>query len=527
MKHFVSSNPWWAMAGTCKYERVLVSNTLNEDDLLMLDTIAEQIRVFDLVDLSAGELSGANPGGEVPAGKFDLLVINGLDGDLITDESLGRFVDRYLDENAQVLLLESNRVYFTNALRNPRGFFSALIGGRGNLIRGAFGAESLKRYETISYTGEAYESFLPGHYYTNKNSFLGSERLKRIILNSPISTFFYNSSLWVIQRGGRSADLVDDCRRELSRRPEIEWQGRQIKLVKTYYKHGKIILSLTSRKDFAPEHVLVIPMDRMTLRRRENEKRIVDELVSLELAAGVELPIISRGTLGKLTYFSMQEIPGITVDVDNSHMESMVQNAYRILKKLTIFPRPETPAFEEKKTVIVDAYLDGLLERYPPLKPDIERLFPIRELVAELPLVTFFHGDLKLENFLVDPVSYRINGIIDFEQSEMPGPALLDLLFLINYNLQTVEQNTFARAYARLVEGDAGANYQPMIDDYCKTFRIDDLQRRLCLVVFLIHHYSRRIHINVRNRKSCAEFTDCISRAESQLQRISEIRSEF
>jgi hypothetical protein len=124
-------------------------------------------------------------------------------------------------------------------------------------------------------------------------------------------------------------------------------------------------------------------------------------------------------------------------------------------------------------------------------------------------------------------VSYRINGIIDFEQSEMPGPALLDLLYLINYNLQTVEQNTFGQAYARLVEGDAGANYQQMIDDYCKTFRIDDTQRRLCLVVFLIHHYSRRMHINVQSRSSCEEFSDCISRAEAELRRISEIRSEF
>jgi len=528
MKHFVNSNPWWAMAGTARYKRVLVSNTLPEDDLFVLGTIAEQLREIDLADLSAGKMSEADAAGEPPADKFDLFIINDLSGKLVLNDSLGNFLDRHLDEKAQILFLESNPCYFANALRNPRGILPAIIGrGRSGLIQNAFAAKSVKRYETISYAGEAYESFLPGHYYSNKNSFLGSERFKRIILSSSMSSFFYNSSLWVVHRDAESADLVDDCRQELLRYPEIEWQEGQIQLVKTYYKPGKIILSLTSRKDFVPEHIIVIPMDQATLSRRENEKRIVDELGSLELAASVELPRIYRGALGRLTYFSMQEIPGVTVDVDNPHMESMVENAYRVLKEITIFPGAETPVSEDIKIAIIDDYLDGLLERYPRLKPEIERLIPVREHIAELPLVTFFHGDLKLENFLVDPVSHGINGIIDFEQSEMPGPALLDLLYLINYNLQTVEGNTLAQAYARLVEGKAGRNYQQLIDDYCKTFDIDDRQRRLCLIVFIIHHFAKRIYINVQNGDSREQFSSCISRAESQLRRISEIRSEF
>ena len=45
------------------------------------------------------------------------------------------------------------------------------------------------------------------------------------------------------------------------------------------------------------------------------------------------------------------------------------------------------------------------------------------------------HGDTKIENFMIEPKTNKVIGVIDMELAEFPGIPLIDLFFLINLQL--------------------------------------------------------------------------------------------
>lgn len=498
-----------------------MSSTLTTNEVYAIGLISNLVSVFDIDNFKIREVQSSPTNINDNKSKFDLLIINNLSLEIEYGENLVGFFRRHLQPDAQIILLESNPGFLKNVFKSPFQVLSAVLGeSRSARLKRLFTARHIRKYETISYEDAPFEAFSPGHYYSNKNNFLISEKVKRILLNTRFSRVLYNSTIWIVSMGNNRVDFVDECIKTVSTHSAFDWQGHEIKLLKIYFKYGKMLISLTTQNSRKPEYVLVFPMDSETLARRENEQKIVEQLADVIVGEDLLLPKVVKGFIGQLQYFAMKEIPGITVDMGNSRIEEMTFNAFKTIERITSRLKSDNSPDTDFRLLLIEDYLQTLVDRYPSIEQFIEQIYPIKNHIEALPLVNFFHGDLKLENFLVDEDTSRINGIIDFEQSEIPGPAFLDLLYLIAYSYETVEHETFEEAYRRLSENDLNDFYQGMIDDYCASFDISEQQRCICLVVFYIHHYAKRIFFRVEIEGEMQEFANCMSYATSLMTKI-------
>jgi len=513
--------PWMFIAGTEKYNRVLLVGNFRIYDIRGICNISDIVHKFDRetcqicnVDIKKKEKLGD----EI---KYDLMIINNLDYTASSKQDLELLREQHLSNDAQILLLETNPYYLRNFFKAPIKVISGVLAdSRIKNYYTRFKFRNVSMYETMSNSGVPVEAFPPGHYYTNSNTFLLSEKFKHCFLNTRFSRFFFNSSLYVFKSGEDDSDLIEECIDAISKRPEFIWRSSVIRLVKVYLKYGKLILSFTSEKISKPEYLIVFPIDDDTRSRRENEKRVVDYLNINNSESKFFAKNIITGSINQMKYFAMEEFPGITVDINNSNLSEMTSSAYHAL--LSVARTVDTSQTEgnELKENIIANYLHILSERYPDVSDKFERVSRISNFARGLPLVDFFHGDLKLENFIVDSKTNQITKIIDMEHAEIPGPALLDLFYLISYNYESIHMERFDQIYQRLAENSISQYYRKLIQDYCSNYCLTDNQLRLSLVLFFVHHYAKRVFIHTDNQVELQEFLNCLEIASNILEQL-------
>ena len=191
----------------------------------------------------------------------------------------------------------------------------------------------------------------------------------------------------------------------------------------------------------------------------------------------------------------MTELSGVTVDIDNNNLMVMTERAVAVLNvftKLTILVDRN-----EFLSDLLQSYIAILKKRLPDYLSDILLIegYIKKSNIQSIPSV-FMHGDMKLENFVLDKTNH-ITGLIDFELSEIEGFPLLDLLYLITYNLQTRKGYDFSHAFWALFNSKTQLYEQNLVNNYCNQYMLSSNQKKLLLVVFFMHHYSQRSKINV------------------------------
>ena len=495
--------PWWMIAGTTLSGSTLLIGRFSEREVSALTEISNSIERINSLDYIDDKNNKPNE----MAKAYDLIIINmlNIETPLILSHQNSEMI-KLLDNALAVVLLESNPFHIKQIIRRPLGIVKSLFYDvRTRQIRQLFNGMDIVKYETISHANCPYESFPVSTYFSNKNSFLKLEKIKVSLLNSVYSRIFYNSLIWTLTLNKKF--LVQSILGNVRKNNYFKWEGKQIKLLKILFNNGKIILSLTSRAKNQPEYILILPFDEIGLQQRINEKEAIKNLRSMNEFSNYFVKEIITGTVDHLTYFAMKEFSGITVDIGNPKLHLMIDNAFGVIKKLSkIDPDTGTTIRGKRISGIYSAYIALMLKRFPQHSSTIKRLEKSLPRYIDMPLIVFMHGDMKLENFVIDPQTNQVIGIIDLELAEFPGVPLIDLFYLITYNYQTVNQETFYQSYSRLITNDLTAIESAYLEDYCSLLNINENQKKICLAFFYLHHFAKRMGIAIDNKSANEDF---------------------
>lgn len=495
--------PWWILAGVSISGRILLIGDFNRTELNALSNISSELHSFEIAQVldQAFDLTG------VSTSRFDVIVIKALDSEHFASlpgkaSGLGRLMD--LAEI--VLLLEPNYQHVSRWRRNPLAILRSLISDtRETEMKLRFAGRRLEKLETLSYHDQPREIFPKASYYTNKNSFLISEKIKHWLLNTNYSRMLFNSSIWVIS--SQRETFLESLRREIAANEGLEWQGQEVRFVKAIFCGMKIVVSFTSYVERKPECIVAVPLFETPLQQRINEKALVERLRKSSSIAELFVDKIVDGTVDQIRYFAMKEYSGVTVDCPDPRLTFMTSLA---AATITRFVDCFSTAGGERPTASAEKlgaeYFAALLDRYPFHDPAIRRLESCFRGATEIPLVDFMHGDMKIENFVFDTSISSIIGIIDLELARAPGLPLFDLYYLISYNRELLHGETFYESFLRIANDDLSAVDRQHIDAYDDSVQLDRKQKLAILALFFLHHYSTRFMFSEEDRQTSEEF---------------------
>lgn len=497
--------PWWILAGSSIAGRTVLVGSFDLYELDAIRQISGSLLHFEFSGLDSAELDGILDG---PA-TVDVLIVKALERDqgLQFLKSNG-VVKRLVKVSACALLLESNPAHLRHMLRRPLGVLGSVVADfRWNRLKKCFPAHHVEKLETLTYGTQPHEAFPTGTYYTNKNTFLRTEKIKRLLLNSRLSRMLFSTQIWVLSNRQESSYL--GCLMEaVKTNPEFEWETTDIRLKKVIFGGKKVIVSLTSRRDNKPEYIVVTPVFQNQVEQRINEQKAIEHLNSASSISEYFVDRIIVGTADHLQYFAMAEFDGVTVDKPHSCLPKLTSRAVAVINRFVdcfaADPRPRQPLLPG---AIAADYCESLLSRYPFHEEIIRRVqAKFLGLGLHLPPVGFMHGDMKLENFVVDSRLSEVIGVIDLELAEFPGIPLVDLCYLIRYNYYIRYGESFYTSFVRLTDSNLSPEETGFIDDYCRMVGLTSSQKDLALAIFYLHHFARRFFFIEEESETNREF---------------------
>ena len=453
------SSPWWLVAGTMLTGNVLVVGELEEGDLCLMRILAKSVTYLTVDEFESGDFSAS----------YNAIILITLS--IKKQSRLNDLASRIIGGLSEEGVLA---VYGRNA--RPYGFATQLI------------------MPCITYGKYPSESYLPGHYSSNKNQCLLKERIKNIVLNMPLYKLFISNHIYIYSKSSTPRHLLAELSDVISRIPSPHTHHEiNRSLSRIYYKYGKLIAIFKSSIK-ASSLVVVIPTDSEARYQRENEFNTITTLQANKwLKAFVVDFYIESEVLGFKACI-MDEVDGYTVDAPCKGFTTMQDNAYSMIRYLATHSISGT--FE--KTILSNKIIKYVHEFNNRMSSyDIMIGYNIDILVnslVDLPIVCM-HGDLKLENFVLDRLG-SVKKIIDWELSDIKGFPLLDLFYFIAYNDHIENACSLTDSIYKLANRKYNANYYRMVEEYSAEYNISASQIESLYVIFVIHHFACRVHID-------------------------------
>ena len=186
------------------------------------------------------------------------------------------------------------------------------------------------------------------------------------------------------------------------------------------------------------------------------------QLVPEPLAAGI------HDGWAYLTQAGLPGVNGTSVLADEPARLRVVAASSDVIGRIHQLTGSRRAFSDEELTALVDRPLEvvaGLLGRpdgrLSRLREDLRRDVEGRELLGGA-----VHGDLWLENVLVDPSDHRVLGIVDWDSAELEGLALHDQLHLQLYTRKLVGRSEIGHEICREAarvgrDADAAASHEP------------------------------------------------------------------
>ena len=459
--------------------KVLVCGKMDIYSIQLLSILADQIHLYCDNKLENSYASQAQilDRKQITDEKYDAVIINqGTLDKPIDNQELKLLIEKSITAGATMCVYERSD-NFRSQIKSPRSFLSNLF-GRMNSQNPELSSTDVQSisYPTISYTADPHESVTLGRYYSNKNTFLLKERLKIFFLSTRLSNFFTNGNIRVWQSAKKPGSLVNDILTAL-KELNINWMGESIEVLKIVYRAGKIIISLASTPSRTPEYFAILTIDESSRLQRENEERAIRFLQKKPRFKKFVVTSYYSHPVGIFKIFVMSELNGITVDFDNRQVPEMTQNVFEFLLCLT--DEYLTLNTNNNLKELASSYIHEFKNRYPEFSDELATItsFVSSMEFEKLPTV-FMHGDAKLENFILNQKN-SVQGVIDFELTEIEGFPLLDLFFLFAYNYQIKHNCRFNSAFERLVNNDLSDQESEMLSIYCRKYNISDNQKSL------------------------------------------------
>lgn len=274
----------------------------------------------------------------------------------------------------------------------------------------------------------------------------------------------------------------------------------------------KVIITVLAKNQKETLAVVKLPLNDMALSHCWHEKTILTELERQSNPISSKVPrFLFHGTLQDQPYFVTSACSGFSLDLAIPEMGRLIANATEeliALHKSTCSERVvDEVLFEEMFGNDCALVADVLPEASKEEFNTIEQY--IRETTIGVKLSTVWgHGDFYHENLLVDPKTFKIQAIIDWEHSRKMDLPLLDLLYLILKKQMLFQDEDFSKTFIKkmlpLRFDDAE---KKLFEKYVLAFRVGDrIVFALSIMLWVRHLVERttprnnfawaRIHFN-------------------------------
>jgi len=500
-----SPKPWWLLLGDAVFGELLLLGDIDTESLRFLQQLAKNI-VF-------------NPSSDqLIQQKFDAIISQ----NYLSAVELNALSEKYLDclkPNGSIILLEANTLSLKQLFNAPFAvFFNLFRFIRRQQLERTFPHNLIHWLPSTSYSGEVYESFVHNYYYSNKNTFLLKEKIRRKLFNSPFCRLFNSNHIWLIRNQQSKPGLVESVKNaikiQFSINSELQWTG-------VYYKFGKLIFSFLDQDYSDCRYVAVLAFSNAAVVQRNNERHTINTLLADEKTRHMVNGEVKYCLLHGFSTYIMRQGEGLTVDVAHEAIAEMTTNAYHALVALgKAMCTYDVDAQQQK----IHRWIEHLNQRSPGYEESIAKIesFIISNLQQfRLPSV-INHGDAKLENFLLTP-EYRVASIIDWELSQADGFPLLDLLYLIDYNLEVKQGCEFGQAFCQILDNQLSEQDSELLADYCHQFNINQDERKLLMLIFFLHHFGERFHIEPNKTRSVNSFRLSLKRVMQEIEPAQEL----
>jgi thiamine kinase-like enzyme len=504
---------WWLHLGTAVHGSILVWGGLSNDSIHYLSNLCDKLYLYKCLKYVQNEGADENivvvDDKSMASNIYDSIVIdNYISGEQISADKLKDLFKKNLNNDGSICIYEENRY----ALIKESGLISKLL----NLftdkrlvdIQSSNKHAIVTKYPSISYSVNPYESFRDGAYVANKNIFTYKERFKQVLLRSRLSRLLATSNIWVIRKSKNHKNLIEIILSELHKKPYMKGFN-DLDYSVIYYKFGKLIVSLKDKVNHDKSFFVVMALDQEAVKQRSNEKNTISHLRNNEEISKYIIDEYYEEDISGFKCYVMTEYQGVTVDIQTDKTEVMTNNAFNALMELTAATKNHDYD-SVKTTALIESYFEIMSKRMPNHKNDILiiRNYVLREIVKHNISHVCMHGDLKLENFVLDN-SNSVVGIIDWELSDLNGLPLIDLLYLIIYNHQIEYSLEFEDVFMGVFEGDIHSYETGMMNEYCNLLLINDELKELLIMVFFVHHFSFRFFIGI-DSDTLMSFEKCL-----------------
>ncbi len=480
-------NVWWYHVGENLNGNVLLIGRFSVDTVSYIDALSQTL--FHCPDLLKLQ-SQLTKGNELQ--PFDAIIINNQSAD-ITDTTILHLARNRLVKNGKMCVFEANDTYLPNVLLSPIRLLARLFGkDRKAELTSKTDSLGVEVYSTISYDLEPNESIHNNLYNSNKNISLLKEKIKSWLFSNGFQALVTNSNIILVMREKEGVSLVNLVHEKLKNcLPGVTAEYLQCSNI--LYNLGKIIFMFSNLNDDSKSYIVVITFSSITEGQRINELRAIRRLSQdPEISRYMSSEVYHTQLMG-FNCFIMRRCLGMTVDVNMPKLPKMIENAYQILMKISRKYRA-TEHDDASLLKILAQYMNAIKQLLPNHLDLLNRIekglltnFPRDSLYPCL-----FHGDLKLENFVLDK-NLSVVGVIDWELYEEQAFPMLDLLYLLNYNIQVRNSVNFLEAFSLLIKGELASYEAAMLSNYLKTFSIETQSLNFFYSLFYVHHFGYRI----------------------------------
>jgi len=430
----------------------------------------------------------------------------------------------HLDEAARERCLEAGR-----EVLGPRGFLFATARNRHGYLRlreragaGSTTPATLRRLPGLERAtlhpfvcaadGRLLDVIAASGHVSAKNPMRWAERLRRLVLGRVLAPYMSPGFGIVARPDGAPRRLLDLVIDEAVDRGLLT-AGATFRRWHVL-RGGKVIVSMGAPGRGFGRVIAVFARGPQAIGRREREFGMLERLSALPSDISRHIPRVHfRTDVAGTPAFLMEELQGITLDAPGRQLAAATHAATGFIMRLHLATRRAREFDSDDFESFVEPWIAAAEMRYPPLTDVLGHLRPaLRAALAahRLPVV-WMHGDYKVENVIVDPLSSRLVGVIDWEHTQPEGLPFIDLWYLLLYNHEIISNSHFFPAVNILAApGRLPSDFRRASEEYGAALGIAETAWRGLAGAFIAHHIGSRVNYQASDVLRMAQIREAI-----------------
>lgn len=264
---------------------------------------------------------------------------------------------------------------------------------------------------------------------------LSNNYFKNMFFNSIFYKYFSPAIALVGYKVKTATNFIENLMDEINKSETIKSHIANTLVVrKCLVTYLKVILVIGDANDAGEKFVVYLPLNHRSLMRQRYECRIMSKLkISAQLSNRIP-SFYCEGILSNQFYFIAKYIDGIPGDSAIFSTEEIMRRTAVLITEFhgSVFENKRMTAdmFEKLFSAPINSLIDALGYDISSEMFFLKEYLRKRIIDRMIPLV-WMHGDLHLENVLVNPQTSEILGIVDWSSAQKNGLPLIDIFFLI------------------------------------------------------------------------------------------------